>query len=70
MKKNFEKRRKIKRNLPKITIFDKKKNLSLLNKRNKEGSNCTEMNCSYQLKKNWIDFLFHCNVKRRQESIH
>ena len=28
------------------------------------------MNCSNQPKKNWIDFLFYCNLKRGQESIH
>ena len=28
------------------------------------------MNCSDQSKKSWINFLFHCNMKRGQESIH
>ena len=28
------------------------------------------MNCSNQSNKNWIDFLFHCNLKRGQGSIH
>ena len=47
----------------------KRKNYFYLNERNIKKFNCTEMNCCDQSKKNWIDFLFHCNMKRGQESI-
>ena len=47
----------------KMFLSLKRKNCLYLNKR-KKVTNCTEMNCSDQSKKNWIDFLFHCNMKR------
>ena len=66
--KTVKKEKKIRRIFSK-TIYDKKENYSYLNERNKKNFNCTEMNCCDQSKKNWIDFLFHCNMKRGQESI-
>jgi len=61
--------KKIRRIFSKTRIYDKKENYSYLNERNKKNFNCTEMNCCDQSKKNWIDFLFHCNMKRGQGSI-
>ena len=46
----------------------KRKNCFYLKERNKKKFDCTEMNCYDQSKKNGID-LFHCNMKRGQESI-
>ena len=48
----------------------KRKTYIYFNKRNKIVADCTEINCSDQLRKNWIDLLLNCNFKRRQETIH
>ena len=51
-------------------LWQKQKTIFICIREIRKVSDSTEMNFGDQSKKNWIDFLFHCNLKRGQESIH